>query len=561
MNELNDYFNQIKDTQSSNFHSRVERPKGVFYFTNSSGKEFILTLSSALQGLKDIRDHRDEFNEISRYDEKAWRRVAGGYFSDRALNAMINVQTKPTFLTLSKIISWANNIPASNFDETSINVDSHALETAIQKLNGLIKGLSPSNRKTAPVQESLPPSTQLPKPFLLLAGISGTGKSRFVRKQAEGVDPSLTNFCLVPVRPDWHEPSDLLGYTTRLSGTAEYVATDVLRFLARAWQAVRDTGLELSEENGRVIVHGSEEALDSLAPYWLCLDEMNLAPVEQYFADYLSILETQEWRWADDIFEFRCDPILSKSTLSALPHNARTLAKMLGFHIEDGEDSELWNMFRRCGISLPPNLIVAGTVNMDETTHGFSRKVIDRALSLDFGEFFPNDFEDFFPQTIDHKLLNFPRYAQAEQHALPAIDDSGSESIRFLTSVNGVLKGTPFELAYRALNELLLAVICQQPTNTIELQAVWDDFLMQKVLPRIDGDGEKLRQDSSTSCLLHDLESVLEAKLHEIWLTGARPDFYRTQGQETLHIPCRSKLKLEWMIDRLDRAGFTSFWP
>ncbi len=50
--------------------------------------------------------------------------------------------------------------------------------------------------------------THLPKPFLLLAGISGTGKSRFVKEQARLSDSNLNNFCMLSVRPDWHEPSD-----------------------------------------------------------------------------------------------------------------------------------------------------------------------------------------------------------------------------------------------------------------------------------------------------------------------------------------------------------------
>ena len=121
-------------------------------------------------------------------------------------------------------------------------------------------------------------SIKLPKPFILLAGISGTGKSRFVRQQAESHGVGNKNFCLVPVRPDWHEPSDLLGYISRIGGKPEYVSTKVLQFIIDAWKAVApnadSTGL-------------GELDLDS-PPYWLCLDEMNLAPVEQYFADYLS---------------------------------------------------------------------------------------------------------------------------------------------------------------------------------------------------------------------------------------------------------------------------------
>lgn len=89
----------------------------------------------------------------------------------------------------------------------------------------------------------------IPKPFLLLAGISGTGKTRFVREQAaahRGGD--LSNHCLIPVRPDWHEPSDLLGYISRIGQDGpRYVVTDLLRFVVKAWQdaAASSTAAEL----------------------------------------------------------------------------------------------------------------------------------------------------------------------------------------------------------------------------------------------------------------------------------------------------------------------------
>ncbi|MFC2761642.1 MAG: AAA family ATPase [Prevotella denticola] len=108
------------------------------------------------------------------------------------------------------------------------------------------------------------------KPFLLLAGISGTGKSRIVRELAracwdEGTDEYKAqkpkNFQMVQVKPNWHDSSDLIGYVSRVSGKAEFVAGEFLKFIAKAWE-------------------------NTETPYFLCLDEMNLAPVEQYFAEY-----------------------------------------------------------------------------------------------------------------------------------------------------------------------------------------------------------------------------------------------------------------------------------
>ncbi|QHP60213.1 MrcB family domain-containing protein [Pectobacterium carotovorum] len=402
-------------------------------------------------------------------------------------------------------------------------------------------------------------TTPLPKPFLLLAGISGTGKSRFVREQAKATGHIDETYCLVSVRPDWHEPSDLLGYSSRLNGNVEYVITDVLTFIVKAWKAIAESGVKITGK----ITSGRRNDLQAIPPYWLCLDEMNLAPVEQYFADYLSILETREWEWVDDAFTYQCDPLLKASVIQSLSDDKRN---ELCERLELDPTSALWLEFSKNGIGIPFNLLVAGTVNMDETTHGFSRKVIDRALSFDFGDFFPNDFDDYFSPTVASKKLSYPVYSSAvkNKERLPAIDTDGKKSIEFLHAINTVLDNTSFKLAYRALNELLLSVISLQPENDEELQAVWDDFLMCKVLPRIEGDSDKLAQYDIEKSLLIKLSDTLKESLSAIWdKNNARPDFYREKQQdgETIMIDCRSRAKIEWMQNKLAQSGFTSFWP
>jgi hypothetical protein len=226
------------------------------------------------------------------------------------------------------------------------------------------------------------------------------------------------------------------------------------------------------------------------------------------------------------------------------------------------EHDDLWQYFRTVGIPLPPNLIVAGTVNMDETTHGFSRKVIDRAFTIDFGVFYPNDFAEFFEPSTRPKTLGFPVLSGvtlADLTAVPA-DAGGEKSIAFLASINAVLKATPFELAYRALNELLLAVVCFQPKDDAELRAVWDDFLMSKVLPRIDGDAEKLSADGESSLLTRLLEAI--NKQFTLADSSQRPDLLREKiGGGVCMVEYRAKQKLAWMQKRLDANGFTTFWP
>jgi hypothetical protein len=394
----------------------------------------------------------------------------------------------------------------------------------------------------------------LSKPFLLLAGISGTGKTRFVRKQVECSGDLNETYCLTSVRPDWHEPSDLLGYVSRLSGKAEYVVTDVLKFIVKAWIEIKKNGITLDGNSGT----GNQSQQQQVRPFWLCLDEMNLAPVEQYFADYLSVLETREWLWDNNEFVYKCDPLLKPSLFKSIEQD--TLKKELG--LTDHE--ALWQHFVKNGISIPFNLIVAGTVNMDETTHGFSRKVIDRALTFDFGEFFPNSFDEFFSPTKEPKALGYPIWSDGRNKAelADSFDSDGALSIALLESINSVLNNTPFKLAYRALNELLLSVMTNKPATEIELQAVWDDFLMCKVLPRIEGDIDKLTKGGEDNNIIEQLEELLSKQLNKIWHGKTRPDLYRKflDSEKAIDIECRSKAKLNWMSAQLDN-GFTSFWP
>ncbi len=394
----------------------------------------------------------------------------------------------------------------------------------------------------------------LSKPFLLLAGISGTGKTRFIREQARLTGSIEDTYCLTSVRPDWHEPSDLLGYISRLSGNAEYIVTDVLKFIVKAWVEVTKVGVRLESKEAI----GEKNQQEQIKPYWLCLDEMNLAPVEQYFADYLSVLETREWNWQGGNFTYKCDPLLKATVFDTVDKSK--LKHELGL---DGHD-ELWDHFISNGVGIPFNLIVAGTVNMDETTHGFSRKVIDRALTFDFGEFFPNDFDTFFEPDSEPKVLGYPVHTDGRNKAelSGTFDQDGSLSINFLKQINDILEHTPFKLAYRALNELLLFVITQRPQNELELQSVWDDFLMCKVLPRIEGDIDKLTKGNSTQTILEQLSLLLGTQLAAIWDTNTRQDLFRKSigHNPIIQIECRSKIKLERMNTQL-KNGFTSFWP
>lgn len=425
---------------------------------------------------------------------------------------------------------------------------------------------------------------RLPKSFILLAGISGTGKTRFIREQAKLTGNLDETYCLVSVRPDWHEPSDLLGYISRIGGSETYVTTDVLRFIVAAWKEIfqklnqlrqQDTAPNANSQYDLTSIQtspislkhltGNLFELDQIRPFWLCLDEMNLAPVEQYFADYLSILETRTWKWRDNNFEYQCDPILNKTVINSIGESA--MKKALGL-AETELELQLWNAFKISGIPLPFNLIVAGTVNMDETTHGFSRKVIDRALSFNFGEFFPNEFDHYFSPNHHILPLSYPIRSNVTDEISHELKQ---KTLKFLKAVNNVLNNTPFEVAFRALNELFLSVESVNPKDEIEFEAVCDDFMMQKILPRIEGDIDKLRivedidklKIDEDNTILSSLNKVLSEQLERIWKDdNRRPDLYRIsiENNAPMSISCRSKQKIKWMERRLETVGYTSFW-
>ena len=198
------------------------------------------------------------------------------------------------------------------------------------------------------------------KPFLLLAGISGTGKSRIVKQMAFESCPDIPalrsdktapgNYELIEVKPNWHDSSELLGYESEIGGP-HYVVTPFVRFLVKAMRYPD-------------------------VPFFVCMDEMNLAPVEQYFAEFLSVLESRKLL-SDGIIT--SEPLIKADIFSKY---ADQLHRDLD--ITDTETYKaVYDRLKNDGLRLPSNLIVVGTVNMDETTHQFSRKVIDRAMTIE----------------------------------------------------------------------------------------------------------------------------------------------------------------------------------
>lgn len=414
------------------------------------------------------------------------------------------------------------------------------------------------------------------KPFLLLAGISGTGKSRIVREFAfkscpkylqdeDGTTPG--NYCMIEVKPNWHDSTELLGYYSNLS--KEYQFKKFVKFLVKA-------------------------KMYPDVPFFVCLDEMNLAPVEQYFAEVLSILETRkhprnpETKEVDmktikteviveakyfqqlgkmSIFKNKDtgDPLKQKLTDRDIYMKLYGIDEEKDINEEVGEKTELTTL----GLTLPGNVLIIGTVNMDDTTHQFSRKVIDRAMTIEmnggnlsamFGG--SKNLEYLEDEAEQQKWQNAftQRYISADEvlNAHPQEAETIMEKLpERLNELNKALKGTPFEVSYRVLNELTIMVGVLLDDNEegksiddIINQAV-DNILLMKILPRIEGDADMFAIKKK------DVQYDNRLK----WLESIAPDISTDGEEEEKDSKQTAREKIHEMIERLDNQEFTRFWP
>lgn len=348
------------------------------------------------------------------------------------------------------------------------------------------------------------------KPFMLLAGISGTGKSRIVRELAkacwaEGEDDygnnCPRNFCMVQVKPNWHDSSDLIGYVSRINGE-KYVVGPFLHFLAKALQ-------------------------DPTRPYFLCLDEMNLAPVEQYFAEYLSVIESRKLQNG----QITTDPVVPFENTEAYG----SLIDQLFKTDEERKAYKTENGGKR--LILPPNLFVVGTVNMDETTFSFSRKVLDRAMTIEMNEVQLDagldsgnsaGFGYIGTDLIGDATEGCDIYAENQSLC--------DEVVAYLGKVNDILEGTPFKIAYRTRNDFLLyAVNRLHFAPESELWQTLDEMTSMKILSRIEGDNECCER------VLEEMKSLLVEIVGE-------------------HATNSVSLKKINEMQRKLKSGYTSYW-
>ncbi|MCC8069081.1 MAG: AAA family ATPase [Ruminococcus sp.] len=356
------------------------------------------------------------------------------------------------------------------------------------------------------------------KPFVLLAGISGTGKTKIVRDLAftcwpldseERKAKVPSNYKLIQVRPNWHDSSDLIGYISRISGKSEYVPGDFLKFIAKAWANID-------------------------VPHFLCLDEMNLAPVEQYFAEYLSVIETRKLV-GDTI---KTDPIIEKSGKGWY----ETLVN------EISPNKKVENLFLNEGISIPQNLIVMGTVNMDETTYTFSRKVLDRAMTIEMNEVnLYGGLEEGNETVLEIEASQFLGDSAEGKDVYPDHKEECNIILNYLDEVNLKLDNTPFKIAYRTRNEFLIYAINRlrlqnEEDKDIGLRKAMDEMTSMKILSRIEGDDQKIEVS-----LFDALKKVINDHILK--------DDNKINEEDLISVQ-----KIKEMSKKLSSTGFTSFW-
>lgn len=287
----------------------------------------------------------------------------------------------------------------------------------------------------------------LTKPFVILTGNSGTGKTRIAKQFSQYLERTIDgkrNWLIVPVGADWTDNTKMLGFYNPLE--EKYVSTPTLDFIL---QAIKNPTV----------------------PYFLILDEMNLSHVERYFSDFLSAMESDE----------------------EIP-----LYKVSGKKAKDGEEITIPEKIR-----LPKNLFVTGTVNIDETTYMFSPKVLDRSNVV---EFKPEKEAvlNLITGSVDVNNVSragngvaegFIDLASVIRNGVCNVEQIKLEQVReFLDSIYEELQESGFEFAYRTVKEIrqYYAAAYELQKGNFNLTRTMDEQIVQKILPKIYGDRKQI---------------------------------------------------------------------
>ena len=351
------------------------------------------------------------------------------------------------------------------------------------------------------------------KPLVILAGISGTGKSKLPALVAEATGGKAK---LLPVRPDWTDSSDTLGYTN----------------------------LEGNLQPGPVLELAHEATANGDQFFTCILDEMNLARVEHYFAEVLSKIEDRKLY---KLGGYRSGPLLNQTLKEA-----------------DAEWAE---------VGLPENLALVGTVNIDETTYGFSRKVVDRAFTMELSEIDLTQWRRKDRKTTSPAASIWPvRAWHPINIRLPKFDNPTADqvaeierAIGALRAINTLLAPARLHVGYRTGEEVAFYLLharqiadafVDRDGNAVD---PLDLALQMKILPRIAGGSDAIKR-----CVLGLLGwAVSEVALHsadevhvllEPWESAGRPASF----PDAKHPRLAASLGLMWQP--LEANESTSYW-
>ena len=343
------------------------------------------------------------------------------------------------------------------------------------------------------------------KPFVILAGTSGTGKTRLVRLFAEAIGATSENgrYKLVSVRPDWSDSSDLFGHVD-LNG--KFVPGAIIDFIKKA-------------------------ELDNSNPYFLCLDEMNLARVEYYLSDILSVIETRELKNGQVV----TDPLLSANAYGP-----------------DKDAADKYGILR-----IPENLYIIGTVNMDETTFPFSRKVLDRANTIEFSTV---DFlSGFNSTTVEVKPLNLGNdFMKAEYVFFKQCESEKDFTDKLcveLQEINKILEKANAHVGYRVRDEIAFYMLNNKKAELLSEDEAFDNEIMQKILPRIQGSSAAVKN------MLCELFKRCAGE-YESYQTES-DDISSKMFKAAQKADCKyrkSAEKIAYMVRRFEEDGFTAYW-
>jgi len=346
------------------------------------------------------------------------------------------------------------------------------------------------------------------KPFVILSGISGTGKSKIVELFAEAIGANYKNkrFTLIPVKLDWSDATDLLGYRNIESRFTPGIITSV------AYEAMK---------------HPDK-------PYFICLDEMNLARVEYYFSDILSLMESRKLNDDGEII-------------------TENLLKEVQFGKGDIEAIDKYG-----DVYIPENLYIVGTVNMDETTFPFSKKVLDRANTIEFNKV---NLKYNFDVALDNIYLkervysndflksNYLKISQCKDNkdiAIKVIDE--------LIKINDILEEYNQHFGFRVRDEIVFYMIYAIKNSIFDFDKAMDYCITQKILPKVNGsNSDVLEILIKIFNILNDSKFNAEDYLDENTLKDMT-----NKGKESNYK--LSSEKLLYMIRRFVRDGFTTFW-